>query len=201
MTSRRLPFATACAALAAIASFALPVMPASAAGVKVLLLTRNEEGTGPAAAPGEAAHVTNFVQWPGLQALCGAAEEHASVGKNPSGTVKVTGTDQPLENNECLSETSFETVPGSIALKSASVSKTGAVKLTADLEITVGECAYRAKMLTGTQTFGEEFAETLTGTGKLLAHSAKSCAKTTPVDDSIGVANAAGYNYVVELTS
>lgn len=199
MTSR-LPFATVCAALATIASLALPAAPASAAGAKVLLLTRGEEGTGPAAAPGEAAHVTNYVKWTGLQTLCGAAEEQATVGKNPSGTVRVTGTDQPLENNECFNESNFETAQGSIAVKSASATKTGAVKLTADLEVKVGECSYRARKLTGTQTFGEEFTETVTGTGKLFAHSAKSCAKTTPVEDLIGIADASGYNYAVELT-
>jgi hypothetical protein len=201
MTSCRLTFATACAALATIASFALSAAPASAAGTKVLLLTRTEEGTGPAAAPGEAAHVTNYVKWTALHTLCGATEEQATLGKNPSGTVKATGTGQPLENSQCFDESNFETVQGSVAVKSASAAKTGAVKLTGVLEMKVGECSYRATKLNGTQTFGEEFTETLTGTGKLFAHSAKSCAKTTPVEDMIGVSDAAGFNYTVELTS
>src|SRR4051812_933332 len=99
MITRRPLFASVCGVLAAVVLFALPSASASAAGAKVLLLTRNEEG--------------------------------------------------------------------------------------------------------GTQAFGEEqqwFAP-LTGTGKRVAPSAKSCAMTTPVEDGVGVANAEGFNYVVELTS
>jgi hypothetical protein len=200
MTRRRLSFLSASTVLAASAAFALPVAPASAASAKVLLVTRGEEGEGPPAVQGEKAHVSNFVRWPAQQADCGGTDEQATVGKNPSGTVKVSGSAQPA-SSQCFSETAFELIPGAITIKSVSVSKTGAVKLSGDLELVAGECTYRATKLTGTQEFGEEFTETLSGTGKLAGHSAKTCAKTTPVEDLIGVADASGFNYVVKLTS
>jgi hypothetical protein len=195
----RLPLLSACAMLASTALIALPAA-ASAASPKVLLVTRGEEGEGSPAAQGEAAHVSNFVRWPGQDASCGATEEQATVGKNPSGTVKVSGSGQPL-SSQCFNESPFEFVPGGVTIKSVSVSRAGVVKLTGDLELVIGECTYTAKKLAGTQVFGEDFTETLSGTGKLRGHSAKTCAKTTPVEDFIGVADASGFDYVVKLTS
>jgi hypothetical protein len=196
----RLPLLSACALLASTALIVLPAA-ASAASPKVLLVTRGEEGEGPPAAQGEAAHVSNFVRWPALEAGCGATDEQATVGKNPSGTVKVSGSSQPLSNSQCFNEAHFELVPGGVTVKSVSVSKAGVVKLTGDLEVVLGECTYNAKKLAGTQVFGEDFTEPLSGTGKLAGHSAKTCAKTTPVEDFIGVADAMGFDYVVKLTS
>ncbi len=198
---RRLQLPFICSLLAAGAAIAVPVAPASAASAKVLLITRGEEGEGPPAAQGETAHITQFVHWPVLQDGCGGADEHATVGKNPAGTVKVSGSDTSIAPF-CFSEVGAETSTGDVAIKSVSVSKLGAVKLTGTLTMSNGECSYRASKLTGTQTFGEEneFTENLTGTGKRIAPSAKACAKTTPVEDEIGVANAEGYNYVPELT-
>lgn len=202
MTHRRLlPFSSACVLIAAGALIALPVVPASAASQKVLLVTRGEEGEGPAAAQGEAAHITQYVKWSALQDGCGGADEGATVGKNPSGTVKVTGSDTSI-GASCFSEDGPTEPTGSVTIKSASVSKTGAVKLAGDFEISGEGCTYRATKLTGTQVFGaeQEWTETLTGTGKRVSPSLKACAKTTPVEDLVGVANAAGYNYVVKLT-
>ena len=195
-----LPFLAALAA--AVALLALTAGPALAAGPKVLLVTRGEEGEGPPAATGEAAHITNFVKWPGLQAACGGADEHATVGKNPSGTVKVAGSDTSIAPY-CFSEGGPSEPTGDVTIKSVSVASTGAVKLTGTLTISDGVCSYRATKLTGTQAFGEEqeWTETLSGTGTRVAPSAKACAKTTDVEDVIGVADAAGYNYVVRLTS
>jgi hypothetical protein len=196
-----LSFPPACALLAAGALIALPATPASAASQKVLLLTRGEEGEGPPAVQGEAAHITQFVKWPVLQDGCGGADEGATVGKNPAGTVKVTGSDLSI-GAQCFSETGTTEPTGGVTVKSASVSKTGAVKLTGDFEISDGGCSYRATKLTGTQVFGaeEEWTETLTGTGRRVSPSLKACAKTTSVEDLIGVANAAGFNYVVKLS-
>jgi hypothetical protein len=201
MTRRLLPFPSACALLAAGALIALPAAPASAAMQKVLLVTRGEEGEGPPAVQGEVAHITQYVRWPALQDGCGGADEGATVGKNPSGTVKVTGSDMSI-GAQCFSEAGLAEPTGGVTIKSASVSKMGAVKLTGDFEISGEGCTYRATKLTGTQIFGaeEEWTETLTGTGKRVSPSLKACAKTTSVEDLIGVANAAGYNYVVRLT-
>jgi len=202
MTRRRLlPFSSACALLMASTLIARPATPASAASQKVLLVTRGEEGEGPAAVQGEAAHITQFVKWSLLQDGCGGADEGATVGKNPSGTVKVTGSDTSI-GASCFSETGPTEPTGSVSIKSASVSKTGAVKLTGDFEISGEGCTYRATKLTGTQVFGveQEWTETLSGTGKRVSPSLKTCPKTTSVEDLIGVANAAGYNYVVKLT-
>jgi hypothetical protein len=202
MSHRRLSsFSSACLLLVAGALIALPVAPASAASQKVLLVTRGEEGEGPPAVQGEAAHITQYVKWPVLDDGCGGVDEGATVGKNPSGTVKVTGSDTSV-GAQCFSETGLTEPTGSITIKSASVSKLGAVKLTGDFEISGEGCSYRATKLTGTQAFGaeEEWTETLTGTGKRVSPSLKACAKTTSVEDLIGVANAAGYNYVVKLT-
>jgi hypothetical protein len=202
MTHRRLlPFSSACTLLVTGALFALPAAPASAASQKVLLLTRGEEGEGPPAVQGEAAHITQYVKWPVLEDGCGGADEGATVGKNPSGTVKVTGSGTSI-GASCFSETGPTEPTGSITIKSVSVSKTGTVKLTGDFEISGEGCSYRATKLTGTQVFGaeQEWTETLTGTGKRVSPSLKACAKTTSVEDFIGVANAAGYNYVVKLT-
>jgi hypothetical protein len=196
----RLPLLSACAMLASTALIVLPAT-ASAAGPKVLLVTRGEEGEGPPAVQGEAAHVSNFVRWPALNASCGATDEQATVGKNPSGTVKVSGSDQPLSNSQCFNESPFEFVPGGVTVKSVSVSRAGVVKLAGDLEMVIGGCTYSAKKLTGTQVFGEDFAEAVSGTGKLKGHSAKTCAKTTPVEDFLGVADSSGFDYVVKLTS
>jgi hypothetical protein len=195
----RLPLLSACAILASTALIALPAA-ASAASSKVLLVTRGEEGEGPPAAQGEAAHVSNFISWPAQNAGCGGTDEQATVGKNPSGTVKVSGSGQPA-SSQCFNESAFELMPGGVTVKSVSVSKAGVVKLMGDLELVAGECTYSAKKLAGTQVFGEEFTEKLSGTGKLAPHSAKSCAKTTPVEDFIGVADASGFDYVVKLTS
>jgi hypothetical protein len=202
MTHRRLPsFSSACALLAAGALFALPVAPASAASQKVLLVTRGEEGEGPPAVQGEAAHITQYLKWPVLDDGCGGVDEGATVGKNPSGTGKVAGSDTSI-GAQCFSETSLTEPTGEVTIKSASVAKTGAVKLIGDFEISGEGCTYRATTLTGTQVFGaeQEWTETLTGTGKRISPSLKACAKTTSVEDFIGVANAAGYNYVVRLT-
>jgi hypothetical protein len=202
MTHRRLsPFPSTCALLAAVTLLALSAAPASAAGQKVLLVTRGEEGEGPPAVQGEAAHITQYVKWPVLQDGCGGVDEGATVGKNPSGTVKVTGSDMSI-GAQCFSESGTTEPTGGVTIKSASVSKTGAVKLIGDFEISGEGCTYRATKLTGTQVFGaeEEWTETLTGTGKRVSPSLKACAKTTSVEDLIGVANAAGYNYVVKLT-
>lgn len=114
---------------------ALPAAPASAASPKVLLVTRNEEGNGPPAAQGEPALVNNFINWPAAQAECGGTDEGATVGENPAATVKVSGSDAPVDAR-CLSETAPELVPGSITIKSVSVAKSGAVKLTGKLEVT-----------------------------------------------------------------
>src|SRR5258707_14369226 len=195
----RLPLLSACAMLASTALIALPAA-ASAASPKVLLVTRGEAGEGPPAVQGEAAHVSNSITWPALNAGCGGTDEQATVGKNPSGTVKVSGSGQPV-SSQCFTESPFEFVPGGITVKSVSVSKAGVVKLTGDLELVLGECTYSAKKLAGTQVFGEDFTEKLSGTGKLAGHSAKTCAKTTPVEDFIGVADASGFDYVVKLTS
>ena len=199
---RLLPLSSACALLAAGVLAALPATPASAASAKVLLVTRGEEGEGPPAVQGEAAHITQFVRWPVLQDGCGGADEGAMIGKNPSGTVKATGSDASI-GAFCFSETGITEPAGSVTVKTASVSKTGAVKLTGVFEIAGEGCTYRATKLLGTQSFGEEaeWTETLTGTGKRVSPSLKACAKTTPVEDIIGVANAAGYNYVVKLTT
>jgi hypothetical protein len=202
MTHRRLlPFPAACALLVAGALIVLPAAPASAASQKVLLVTRGEEGEGPPAVQGEAAHITQYVKWPVLEDGCGGADEGATVGKNPSGTVKVTGSDMSI-GPQCFSETGMTEPTGGITIKSASVSKTGAVKLIGDFEISGEGCTYRATKLTGTQVFGaeDEWTETLTGTGRRVLPSLKTCATTTSVEDLIGVANAAGYNYVVKLT-
>lgn len=201
MTCRRPSLACACASLAAIAVIALPAVPASAASPKVLLLTRNEEGNGPPAAQGEPAFVNNFVKWPAEQADCGGTDEGATVGKNPSGTVKVSGSDAPI-GTYCFGEGAPEMPPGSITVKSVSLAKSGAVTLTGKLEVTADGCTYRATKLTGTQLFGEEeeFYDTLSGTAKLRPHSASTCAETTAVEDVASVANTADYNYTVELT-
>jgi hypothetical protein len=198
---RRLPFPSGWALLAAGALIALPAAPASAASQKVLLVTRGEEGEGPPAVQGETAHITQYVTLPALGDGCGGADEGATVGKNPSGTVKVTGSATSI-GAQCFSGTGSTEPTGSISIKSASVSKMGAVKLIGEFEISDQGCTYRATKLTGTQIFGEEeeWTETLTGTGKRVAPSLKACATTTPVEDLIGVANAAGYNYVVKLT-
>jgi hypothetical protein len=198
---RRSPFLSACALLVAGVLIALSAAPASAASQKVLLVTRAEEGEGPPAVQGEAAHITQYVKWPVLEDACGGADEGATVGKNPSGTVKVTGSDMSI-GASCFSETGLTEPSGSVTIKSASVSNTGAVKLTGSFEISGEGCTYRATKLTGTQVFGaeQEWTETLTGTGKRVSPSLKACAKTTSVEDLIGVANAAGYNYVVKLT-
>jgi hypothetical protein len=198
---RLLPFPTASALLAAGALIALPAAPASAASQKVLLVTRGEEGEGPPAVQGEAAHITQYVKWPALQGGCGGADEGAVVGKNPAGTVKVTGSDMSI-GAQCFSETGLTELTGSVTVKRASVSKTGAVKLIGVFEISGEGCTYRATKFIGTQVFGaeQEWTETLTGAGKRVSPSLKTCAQTTPVEDLIGVANAAGYNYVVKLT-
>ncbi len=200
MMTRRLLVSCACGALAA-AMFALPSASASAAGAKVLVLTRSDEGTGPPAKQGEPAHVSNFVSWPGLESTCGGTDEGGTLGKNPSGTVKVSGSEAPV--GVCFSDAEFKLEPGSIAIKRFSVAKTGAVKLTGRLEVTVGECSYRATKLVGTQTFGEEqeWLDSVTGTAKRVAPSAKSCAKSTPVEDAAAAADGEGFNYIAELTS
>jgi hypothetical protein len=203
MTRRRLQFSFVCVLIASAALFALPVVSASAAGTKVLLVTRGEEGAGPPAVQGERAHVTNYLRWPALGTICGGSDEMATVGKNPSPTVKVTGSDAP-SGATCFLESDFELEPGNITVKSISITKAGVVSLTGKLEVTAGgECTYRATKLTGEQGFApeEEWSGTLRGTGKRVAPSAKTCAKTTPVEDGIGVANAEGYNYIVKLTS
>jgi hypothetical protein len=202
MTRRRLPFAFACAVLAAAALAAIPAASASAAGQKVLLVTRGEGGEGPPAVSGEPAHITQFVKWPALQDVCGGADESASVGKNPSATVKVAGSDTSI-GAFCFNEPGTTEMTGSVTIKTASVSKAGVAKLTGAFEVAGGGCTYLATKLAGTQVSGEEqeWAEWLTGTAKRVSPSLKTCAKTTPIEDFIGVANAEGYNYVVKLTS
>jgi hypothetical protein len=191
-----LSFAVLVAACALAVAFA---GPASASGSKVLLVTRNEEGEGPPAVTGEPAHITGFFVWPALGVDCGAVDENAVVGKNPAGTVKVRGSDVLLPGF-CFAP--GETPTGDATIKSVTVSRTGAVMLHGALQVVAAGCHYRATKLTGTQTFGEQFAETLTGTAKLVRKgSSTSCATTTPVEDSIGVADAAGFNYLVKLTS
>jgi hypothetical protein len=197
----RLPLLSACAMLASTALIALPA-GASAASSKVLLVTRGEGGEGPPAVAGERAHITQYVKWPVLQDLCGGADESATVGKNPSGTVKVAGSDTSI-GAVCFNEPAAAEATGSVTVKSASVSKTGVATLTGVFQIAGEGCTYRATKLAGTQVFGEEqeWAEWLTGTAKRVSPSLKTCAKTTPIEDFIGVANAEGYNYVVKLTS
>src|ERR1700733_9096957 len=132
MSHRRLlPFPSACALLAAGALVALPAAPASAASQKVLLVTRDQQGEGPPAVQGEAAHGTQYVKWPVLEVGCGGVEEGATFGKNPSGTVKVTGSNTSI-GASCFSETGLTEPIGSVTIKGGALSKTGAVKMIAD---------------------------------------------------------------------
>jgi hypothetical protein len=200
LSARRVPLLIL-VALTATTLIGLCAGSAGAASTKVLLVTRGEEGEGPPAAQGEMAHITNFVRWPAQAAVCGGTDEAGKVGKNPSPTVKVAGSEAPVPAS-CFSESSFEALPGAITIKSVSLARSGAVKLMGRFEVTAGECSYRATKLTGILTFEEEqqFTDTLSGTAKLAPRSPKTCAKTAPVEDIVGVANAAGYNYLVRLT-
>jgi len=198
-----LSFLSLAAILAATTVFVLQAGPASAAGSKVLLVTRNETGNGPPAATGEPAHITNFVKWEALGTICGVADEGAKVGKNPAGTVKVSGSDSPIEMG-CFNLGKGEPAGGSITIKTLSVSKTGTVMLHGRIEVETEGCHYFATKLTGTQKFGEneQFFDALSGTAKLVKKgSLLTCAPTTPVVDEAAAADSAGFNYVVELTS
>jgi hypothetical protein len=187
-----------------VAACALAVLfagPASAAGTKVLLTTRNEEGAGPPAVAGEPAHISNFVA--GASNLCGVTDEGATVGKNPSATVKVSGGNDALPL-VCFNLEGGAAATGTITIKSVSLSKTGAVTLHGRLELQAGECRFRATKLTGTQNFGpeEQFTDFLSGPAKLVkGRSAKTCPPGEEFSDTIGVADAAGFNYLVSLTS
>jgi hypothetical protein len=202
VTRSRLSLLSLAAVLAAAALVMLAAGSAAAAGTKVLLVTRGEESEGPPAAMGEPAHVTNFINWGALSTFCGATDEGATVGKNPGETVKVRGSNAPLGSTGCFS---FETgeAPGSVTVRGVSVSKTGAVALHGRLEVQTAGCHYRARKLTGTQGFeeGAQFSEILTGTATLVRGSAGTCAGTTTVEDLIGVADTAGFNYLAKLTS
>lgn len=201
--TRRLSFLSLAAMLAATAVFVLQAGSASAAGSKVLLVTRSETGNGPPAATGEPAHITNFVKWEALGTICGGTDEGAHVGKNPAGKVKIAGSGSPVETG-CFNLGKGEPAGGGVTIKNLSVSKTGAVTLHGRIEVESEGCRYFATKLTGTQKFGEneQFVDELAGTAKLIKKgSLLTCAPTTLVNDEAAGADSAGYNYVVELTS
>ena len=186
-----------------LAVTALPAASAAAASPKVLLVTRGEEGEGPPATPGEAAHITNFIEWNEATDGCGGTDESSIVGANPAPTVKVSGSDMPLANLQCFNSGSGPEPTGSVTIKSVSLAKSGRITLTGHLELQT-DCHYRASKLTGTQTFGgeEEVFDQLSGIGKLVKKgSVPGCPATVTVQDFMGVADAAGFNYLARLIS
>ena len=117
----------------------------------------------------------------------------AKMGKNPSGTVKISGSDAEVSLKTCIAgvEHSGEPTNGTIAIKSVQVKgssmslATVKVSLIATVE-TSAKCHYEVKKLEGKASFGEYFKVDVFGTAKLQKKlSPKSCEKTQTVSAAL----------------
>jgi hypothetical protein len=153
-----------------------------------------QQSDGAPALKGEVSKFSGQVLVAGIECL--GTDENGVMGKNPSGTVKVSASNMPETEISCSSGTG-----NSVALKNMTISKTGAVTLNLNgiFHADTG-CTYRVTKLTGAlgvanQLSGLEVA----GTAHLRSNesSFKGCAKTTPAHGFEGVSNASFENYDV----
>jgi hypothetical protein len=178
---------------------ALAALPAAQAqgvvkAASKVLLTQEEGGA--AATPGEVSKFSGGVVIAGVE--CFGTEQNGVMGKNPSGTVKVTGSATPETEIGCSG--GDESFKGIVAIKSMTISKTGAEALNLIATArTVAGCTYRLTKLTGTQESGAQTSTTaLVGTARLRgSESPKTCAKTAEAKGLQGVSNANFENYTV----
>jgi hypothetical protein len=112
-------------------------------------------GGGAVAMKNESAYIEMLFTFFG-HAECSARDNLASVGKNPSKTVKVTGSNKPLASTRCENEVG--TANGGVRVASVSVTSTGKVsaKLGMAVELSTG-CKYELKKMSGTIASGGIF--------------------------------------------
>ena len=171
----------------------LPAAQAQAAGSKVLLT--QEIGDEPAT-QGEVSAFSGSVGFAAIECL--GTDEHGTMGKNPSGNVKIAGSNVPETAIFCTGENPKDAV----TIKSMTISKSGLVtlKLEAIVQTDAG-CTYRLTKLQGTvEAGGQTSSAELFGTAHLKgSESPKTCAKTAPAHGREGVSNASFENYTVNF--
>jgi hypothetical protein len=167
------------AALAA-ATLAFASITASGAMASQVLLSDEEESH--AGVKGEAAGTEIDIAFANV-GECFGVDSAGSLGKNPSGTVKVNGSDTDLTDKICSDEQGRQ-VNGGLTLKSVSVNSFGNVTVALGNAIEADNgCKYEVKKLTGTVVRGAFRVLSLTGLAKIQKKtgSPKSCAKATSV--------------------
>lgn len=167
--------------------------PSGAAAVEL-----THEGGKPAS-QGETSYFFAEIEY-GHVAECEGWDFGGSMGKNPSGTVKISGSDAEVSPKSCIAgvEHAGEPTNGTIAIKTAEVKDSGVkISLLATVE-TSAKCHYEVKKLSGVAPLGEYFFVFLSGTAKLQKKtSPKSCEKTQTVFASLFAKDAHQENYFV----
>ena len=179
--------------VAAAAVIAVAGATASGAAASKVLLTNLK--TGEAALHGEPAEIAINIFFENVGG-CAGVDKGAAIGKNPSGTAKVSGSNNDLAEKFCENQEE-EVTSGGLVLKSVAISNSGSVKvlLTSTIESEQG-CKYEIKKLTAALGAGAgAFEAFFEGTAKIQKHtgSPEACAKATEFDGDLAVAPAGTY--------
>jgi hypothetical protein len=162
------------------ASVVAVLVGVSAGGAMASKVYLTEKGKG--VPQGEATLIVTYISFAGA-GECEGIDVGGSLGKNPSGKLKVAGSNKGIASLICVNDEA-EVANGGQIVKSVAVAATGQVtlSLSATIEAASG-CKYEVKKLTGTQSFGGPFGESLSGTAKIQkgTGSPKSCPKSTSV--------------------
>jgi hypothetical protein len=155
-------------------------------------------GGGWVAEEGRGARITTNVAFTSIGASCWGVDDGGTIGKNPSGTLKVAGSgvDESLKYCE---NAHHQIANGGLMINRDQVSKSGkeTLSLSATVEIESG-CKYELSKATGSQPFGGAFEAALAGTAKLQKGVANppGCAKTSAVEASLSVTDSGDFYYV-----
>jgi hypothetical protein len=177
--------------LAALA--ALPAAPAQAVAGSASKVLFSQQESGEPAKRGEVSTFAGMVSTSAGE--CFGTDSHGVMGKNPSGTGKVAGSNAPETEVFCSAP------EDSLTIKGVTINKAGVMTLNLNAVFhTNNGCAYRLTKLTGNLESGTQTsAAPLTGTAHLIGSesTSKTCAKTEAGSGFQGVANSSFENYTV----
>lgn len=157
---------------------------ASAASASEVLLTEGGKGV----RQHEGVYIYTELIFAGV-GTCYATDEGGFLGKNPSATLKATGSKLKAAELDCIAE-GLGTTNGTQTVKGVSVAANGAVKASIAATIEAhNTCKYEIKTLKGVTGFGGPFDVSVSGAAKLEkgTENPPSCAKSTSVSGEVSL--------------
>jgi len=177
--------------LAALA--ALPAAQAQAVVKSASKVLFSQEESGEAAKRGEVSEFSGLVTTSAGE--CFGVDTHGVMGKNPSGTGKVAGSNAPETEVFCSAP------EDSLTIKGVTINKSGVMTLNLNAVFhTNTGCTYRLTKMTGTLESGTQTSTAqLSGVAHLRGSesTSKTCPKTEAAFGFQGVSNANAENYTV----